>query len=314
MQTPTDRPVTLQSDELGRRTTYDAAQEFLKGFPRRQLISARWMPVFIEPITHSGERITVAVAVVADGESPSVVNTLNAEALSGVFGRYGDHLMALADSITAELQAWLATGGALDGWRPMLSGVYQGRITKTRNVDIKAIIRSACMNTSLFSAKRNERVSDGEGSAHLNRFQAEIKRIVTSSRVGLKDRFNRPMELYGKRGKHYISYVGTNLAINLSTLDPSSNATYQVATAQRKITNLLRLRDIVIGHSHDELLMGVFVPSRSLSPAQEDSLDAYTTELEYAARKAEVGFEVVHGADGLSESAMPFARKILADA
>lgn len=272
------------------------------------------MPVHIEPITHSGERITVAVAIVTQEEAPRVVNTLNAEALREVFGRYGDHLMGLADSITAELQAWLGTGGQLDTWQPGLSGVYPGRITGTRNVSIDAIIRSAKMNTSLFSAKRNERVQDVDSNPHLNKFQAEIKRIVTASRAGLKERFNRPMELYGRRGKASISYVGTHLAINLSTLDPTANATYQVATAQRKITNLLRLRDVVIGHDHDELLLGVFVPSRTLTVAQEGNLDAYTTELEYAAKKAEVGFEVVYGSEGLNESAMPFARKILADA
>lgn len=314
MQTATDRPASPLTAAIESPTTFDAAQAYLKGRAQHPRISASWMPVYIEPITHSGERITVAVAIVAAAEAPRVVNTLSADALREVFGRYGEHLMGLADNITAELQAWLATGGALEGWRPALTGVYPGRVTGTRNISIDAIIRSAKMNTSLFSAKRNERAHDADSNPHLNKFQAEIKRIVTSSRSGLKERFNRPMELYGRRGKASISYVGTHLAINLSTLDPTANATYQVATAQRKITNLLRLRDVFIGHSHDELLLGVFVPTRTLTPAQEGNLDAYTTELAYAAEKATVGFEVVYGSEGLNESAMPFARKILADA
>lgn len=314
MPTSTDRPTAPRAAALNGPTTYDAAAALLKDRPARQLIGARWMPVYIEPITHSGERITVAVAIVTDEEAPRVLNTLNGQALRDVFGRYGDHLMALADTITAELQAWLATGGCLDGWHPTLAGVYAGRTTATRNISIDAIIRSAKMNTSLFSAKRNERAQEGDSNPHLNKFQAEIKRIVTASRSGLKERFNRPMELYGRRGKASISYVGTNLAINLSTLDPTANATYQVATAQRKITHLLRLRDVEIAHAHDELLLGIFVPTRELTAAQEGNLDAYTTELEYAAKKAAVGFEVVYGSEGLNESAMPFARRILADA
>ncbi|MBB4863325.1 hypothetical protein HNP46_002172 [Pseudomonas nitritireducens] len=222
--------------------------------------------------------------------------------------------MNLADSITAELQAWLATGGELSAWTPSLTGVYPGRTTKTRNINIESIIRSAKMNTSLFSAKGNERVQEEASSAHLSRFQAEVKRIVLASRKNVSDRFNRPFALYGKQSKATISYVGTNLAINLGTLDPSHNATYQCATAQRKITQLLRLRDIVIGHSHDELLLGIFVPTRELTPAQEGQLDAYTTELEFAAKNSHVGFEVVYGSEGISESAMPFAKRILADA
>lgn len=314
MQTATDRPTTATAP-VDSPTTYDAAQAFLRDRPSRNLIAASWMPVYIEPITHSGERITAAVAIVTgDVEPPRVVNTLNSESLKEVFGRYGDHLMNLADTITTDLQAWLSTGGLLDAWQPELGGVYPGRITDTRNISVDAIIRSAKMNTSLFSAKRNERIQDGDTNHHLNKFQTEIKRIVVASREGFKERFNRSMELYGSKGRASISYVGTNLAINLSTLDPTQNTTYQVATAQRKITHLLRLRDVVIGHAHDELLLGIFVPSRELTLAQEGYLDAYTTELKYAADKAQIDFDVVYGSEGINESAMNFARKILADA
>lgn len=313
MQTATDCPTTTAA-AVDSPTTYDAAQVFLRDRPSRNLIAASWMPVYIEPITHSGERITAAVAIVTGTESPRVVNTLNAESLKGVFGRYGDQLINLADTITSDLQAWLITNGPLDTWQPHLSGVYPGRITDTRNISIDAIIRSAKMNTSLFSAKGNERIQDEPNSVHLNNFQAEIKRIVLASRKNMSDRFNRPFSLYGKQSKATISYVGTNLAVNFSALDATSNATYQCATAQRKIVQLLRLREVEIGHKYDELLLGVFVPARSLTATQEDHLDAYTTELEFAAKSAHVGFEVVYGSEGINESAMPFARRILADA
>ncbi len=275
------------------------------------------MPVYVEPITHSGERITVAVAITTDtpGDTPRVVNTLDSESLKVVFGRFGDHLSELADTVAVDLQAWLSLGGALDAWQPAYTGVFPGRITSTRNVSVEAIISSAKTHTSLFSAKSNNISQDDPSERSLNKFQAEIKKLVEASRKGFAKRFNCPLNLYGSKGKAVISYVGTNLAINFSTIDPTqTNSSYQCANAQRKINQLLRLRDINIGHDHDELLLGIWVPKKDLKPRQEDQLDSYTSELEYAAKKAEIDFEVVYGNVDLRSVALPFAKRILEDA
>lgn len=306
MQTSTDRA-----------TAFTAAASYLTEKPRKNLIPARWMPVYVEPITHSGERITVAIAITTGvpGDSPRVVNTLDVESLKLVFGRFGDHLYSLADNVSTDLQAWLTLGGELSDWRPAYSGVFPGRITDTRNVSIEAIINSAKTHTSLFSAKSNDSSHEDSSERSLNRFQAEIRKLVEASREGFSKRFNRPLNLYGSKGKAVISYVGTNLAINFSTIDPSQkNSSYQCATAQRKINQLLRLRDISIGHDHDDLLLGIWVPKKELNKGQEDQLDSYTSELEYAAKKAEIDFEVVYGSGDIRAAALPFAQKILSDA
>lgn len=76
----------------------------------------------------------------------------------------------------------------------------------------------------------------------------------------------------------------------------------------------MRLRDISIGHDHDDLLLGIWVPKKELNKGQEDQLDSYTSELEYAAKKAEIDFEVVYGSGDIRAAALPFAQKILSDA
>ena len=306
MQTTTDRA-----------TAFSAAASYLTDKSRKSLIPARWMPIYVEPITHSGERLTVAVAITTDtpGDSPRVVTTLDADSLKAVFGRFGDHLYTLAATVTLELQSWLSLGGSLDAWQSTYTGVFPGRITSTRNVSIEAIVSSAKTHTSLFSAKTNKLSKEDGSERSLNKFQAEIKRIVEASREGFGKRFNCQQNLYGSRGSAVISYVGTNLAMNFCTIDPTQpNSSYQCANAQRKINQLLRLRDINIGHDHDDLLLGIWVPKKDLKPSQEDQLDAYSSELEYAAKKAEIDFELVYAAEDVTSVALPFARKILSDA
>lgn len=271
----------------------------------------------LEPITFSGERITIGVAVVpADGSSPRVISTLLPEPLEQVFGQYGKHLFNLAGGVIADLQAFLATGGGLAAWEPSMQGVYAGKIVPTRNTSLAAIVKSALTHSSLFSAKANDSTNQLDSAERsLNKFQEEIKKLVVASREGMNIRFNQRMALYGGKTKTSITYVGTHLAINLAALDTTMTAhSQQRDAAHRKINQLLALREIVIGHKQDHLMIGMWTPKRELTKHQEELFDAYTTELEFASNKAGVEYVLADGGVDTKMAATPFAKKILADA
>lgn len=275
------------------------------------------MPVHLEPITFSGERITIGVAVVpGNGAAPQVVSTLLPEPLEQVFGQYGKHLFTLAGGVIADLQAFLATGGELEQWTPHMQGVFAGAIVPTRNSSLQAIVKSALTHSSLFSAKGNDNASQQERvERSLNKFQAEIKRLVVASREGMNIRFNQRVALYGGKTNTPITYVGTHLAINLAVLDTSiTGHSQQRDAAHRKINQLLAIREIGIGHRKDELMVGVWTPKRDLTPHQEELFDAYTTELEFASNKVGVNYVLADGGVDPTLAAKPFANRILADA
>ena len=274
------------------------------------------MAVHLEPISFSGERITSGVAIVPDdGSAPRVVGTLSAEPLEKVFGRYGRDLLNLAGSINAELQAYLLTGGDLKAWQPDMSGVFTGKITPTKNVSLEEIVKSALIHCSLFSAKANDASTIEGADRSLAKFQEAIKQIVLSSREGMNVRFNQKMAVYGGKARIPISYVGTHLAINLTSLDMTvTSNSQQRDAAHRKINQLLSLREVGIGHTKDKLVLGLWTPVRKLTDQQEDTLIAYTAELEFAAGKVGVDYILADGIIGQKEAAMPFAQMILADA
>lgn len=305
----------MQSPSNG-ASVFDAAQAFLNDRPERALLSARWMAVLLEPITFSGERITCGVAVMpADGTAPRVVTTLALDPLEAVFGQYGRHLYNLAGTINAELQAFLATGGDLEGWQPSMQGVYAGTIVNTRNTSLDAIVRSALTHSSLFSAKGNDSATTEGADRSLNKFQDDIRRIVTASREGFKIRFNTRMPLYGGKAKVPITYVGTHLAINLASLDPAiTSHSQQRDAAHRKINQLLAIREVGIGHRKDHLMLGLWTPARELTKHQEELFDTYTAELEFASNKSDIQFVLADGGVPPEQAAMPFAKRILEDA
>lgn len=305
----------MQSPTIG-TSVFDAAQSFLTDRPQRNLLGAHWMAVQLEPITFSGERITCGVAIAPqDGTPPRVVGTLALEPLEAVFGQYGRHLHKLAGTINADLQAFLATGGLLAEWTPSMDGVYTGQIVPTRNTSLESIIRSALTHSSLFSAKANDAATTEPTDRSLVRFQEHIKRIVTTSREGFRVRFNTKTALYGGKAKVSISYVGTHLAINLASLDTTiTSHSQQRDAAHRKINQLLAIRDVSIGHRKDHLMLGLWTPHRELSKHQEELLDAYITELEFASNKSSVQFVLADGGVAPDQAAMPFAKRILEDA
>ena len=295
---------------------FDAAGRFLSSQAERATLSARWMAVLLEPITFSGERITAAVAVVpADGSAPRVVTTLSLEPMTAVFGRYGAQLFGLAGMVTAELQAYLATGGALEAWRPSMQGVFLGQIVPTKSTSIEKIIQSALTHSSLFSAKLNDEARDDGADRASSKFQSAIRDLVVTTREDFSRRFNAKMKLYGRSAKTTLSYVGTSIAINLTTLDTTGTShPNQCAAAQRKINQLLRLRDLSpMSHSYDNLILGIWAPAKDMTKAQNELLDSYTEELVFATKKHEVELEVAYGSMDMKEAAQPFARLILSD-
>ncbi|MEK6787943.1 MAG: hypothetical protein AABY68_03220 [Pseudomonadota bacterium] len=272
------------------------------------------MAVLLEPITFSGERITAAVAVVpADSSAPRVITTLALEPMTAVFGRYGAQLYNLAGMVTAELQAYLATGGALESWQPSLQGVFAGQIVPTKNTGLESIIQSALTHSSLFSAKLNDEIQDEAADRASSKFQTTIRDLVVTTRQDFSRRFNAKMKLYGQNTT--LSYVGTSLAMNLATLDTTgSSHAHQCAVAQRKINQLLRLRDMPsLGHRYDSLILGIWAPATELNKAHSELLDSYTEELDFATKKHDVTLQVAHGDMEIKEAARPFATVILAD-
>ncbi|WP_136247961.1 hypothetical protein [Halomonas borealis] len=278
-------------------------------------VKARWMAVQAEPITFSGERITIAVAIVMEDGGYQVVRAIDLEPLECAFGRFGAQFLALADQVVANLQGHLATGGRLEEWRPIFEGIYTGQAVTTHNTSVEKITASALRHTSLFSAKTRNRRENQPGQRQLVRFQKQIKDIVTATREGYGPRFNRGMSVF-KNTKTQYSYIGDHLAMNLAIMDATGTGhSQQRDAAIRKLNQLAALRDHAPQFSHQlkSLVMGIWVPSHQLDERQQDLLDSYLDELAVDAKRLEVRFEPTDGRRAMADAAQPFARMILAD-
>ncbi len=102
------------------------------------------MPIYLEPVVGSGERLTIGVAVAANGER-LVASSGVLERLEPLLGERYSHLAYVADLTLRNLDYALRTLGPgwLESWTPPLDGIYVGPIRSGAGESLEHIARSA---------------------------------------------------------------------------------------------------------------------------------------------------------------------------
>lgn len=115
---------------------------------QRKLFNAAYFPVHLEPITHSGERITIAVALNSEELREIRVEPIFSQTTAvKVFGEMGKQLCIIADQEINHLRKQLANN---DGTPlvPFFQGVYYGTPRQIKHSDIQSMLRAAVHTTS----------------------------------------------------------------------------------------------------------------------------------------------------------------------
>ena len=114
--------------------------------PRNENIRAQWMPIYIEPMVGSGERICIGVATVSD-DGFLVVPVVALDRLECLYGKEVGAVLLAADFVTNDLRNALAKDGAaaLGNWNPPMEGAYCGRIAHGAGASLEEIARTGLM-------------------------------------------------------------------------------------------------------------------------------------------------------------------------
>lgn len=98
--------------------------------------SFQWMPVYIEPIPFSGERLCAAIVFrTEDGQT----KTVSTEAIA---------MRRLVHELNASLDAHARTGGELAAWTPPFDNVYRSAVRTVRETSLDAAMATIISNSS----------------------------------------------------------------------------------------------------------------------------------------------------------------------
>lgn len=260
------------------------------------LCAAQWMPVFIEPIAYSGERITALIAFHTIDGKHTVINTLPSKILDKMLGSMAKHLQNLTNEIARDLTTHLSTGYRMDTWRPPFQHIYTGRVISAKDTNLEAIINQARMNFSFLSAMHFEEASQEiDDHTDTKQWQATLQTSITQKRPALEKNFSRAIQYRAGAKKATIGYVGNHLALNFAALDPRSTAfSSQQSTITRKILELSALRGIQLADFH-KLEVCIIQPNKNQLKTKElKRLEEAENELEFMGDQSEIRVKPHH--------------------
>lgn len=282
-------------------------------FPlRNENVRAEWMPIYIEPMVGSGERICVGVAT-ANDIGFLVVPVVALNRLECVYGKDAEAILLAADFVVNNLQGALTKNGAaaLHDWKPPMEGVYSGRIVRGAGASLEEIARTGltmCASLVECLADADEEANSTANRMNGNRLEQLVKEKVLSVRPRLEPRFGRQY----KRGENVrsvtIGFVGDVIAANFGVLVPQC-LSGNVNNIKAKLWDLAQLRQdfalpSLVASKVTLFEMLVYRPSSEMpeySNRQLKGINEAVNELEAEADKQEIRFRPFTGHDAIAE-------------
>lgn len=269
-----------------------------------------WLPVYIEPIAGSGERITVAIAARTVRGRFHVQRTLDAHVARCMYGPFADNINGFVELITASLTAHLETGALLNDWRPPLAeGVFVGPLSDGYD-DNAAVIADAGAALTSSIAARHATLADNADSLAVQRGDEwihEIRGAVVARRPAWTARFDQPVALGEGAPATRIGYLGPRLAAQFGRLVPGRSLAQSRRSAKAYATDLQLLRDrevreALLQRPYYELLL--WLPDANnlaFSQAERDEAVAAHAELEAFGDTRDLRVIALHDSDAAAQ-------------
>lgn len=217
-------------------------------FPALPTFKAKWAPVYLEPITGSGERITVAVTAVGANGEFHVYPTLREDALRCFLGDRASGLLSICRLCTQNLERHLGESLPLNEWRPPLGGFSLGEMQETNAPDMTAAIRMAIADSAFLCALPEQLGVELETQiaavevADNDRWPSQVQTAVSHRAPALAQYFGRRFRVASQARQTPIDFVGQRLAVNLARLLPGRGLAQHIRTAKVKLWDLDAVR------------------------------------------------------------------------
>lgn len=200
---------------------------------------ASWAPVFFEPITGSGERITVAV-LISDAAGREVKRTVRDEVLKALYGSKRAHLSQMIDFVLAALRAQgdesnpkiPLTGFSLGQWQEASSRAERYGVLR------QAVMRSCSMATLDDLDAQEDEATAQEGA---KQWQVQVRQSVIERRPELANSFNRDVQLISNGLPPRIGFLHDGRGANFATLRPNGLSA-SVGTVRGKLYELVMVK------------------------------------------------------------------------
>jgi len=220
-------------------------------FPKLPTLQATWAPIYLEPVLHSGEKITAGIAVTGSNGETMVVPTLSGKQLSCIYGeKDGGSLFRIVQLTLDSLSEHLKESPSILSWETPFSGMSLGQHHETVGDDLLAVAKIAMR----FSASFSGHLTDGQhivsadaiavNAIEDDRWPKRIYEAVVSEKPEFEEYFNRTVAIFQGAPASKFDFFGKRYVSNFGRLIPSPRSLGRMrSSAKAKLWDLARLRE-----------------------------------------------------------------------
>lgn len=268
--------------------------------PRRSNHYASWIPLYLEPMVGSGERLCIGV-VVSDKEEDFVCAVPSLERLNCVYGSEASAFSLSSQLAIETVKKRIKKHGftSLLEWECPVEGLFIGPSQRGAGENLRDVARTALMQCASLATRMSEEVDTLETSSRADssmiRLETLVKDVVRAQRPDLIKYFSATFRVAEHARATKIGFAGTKLVANFGMLLPGKLSPL-VNTAKARLWDLEQLKSGVLSQSLSDNNLREFElllhrprhDDPQFNDRQIQMLDAACLELEEAADKAEI--------------------------
>lgn len=261
-------------------------------FPSLPDYGLSWRSLQVEPITNSGERITIGSIVKGEDRALIAAKLVDGSKLRKLYGqevgrRIADALQLCIDAA----EEFYKTNPLSSSWSPPLEGFYLGSEQNTIAKDIEEGLLISAMHSSSFSVAYEEEKLKNAGRSELSgpeNWRKLIEEAVKINHADFEHCFQKEVQIRGSGIPLKFDFVSAKYAAHFDAFSAKGSLQHTLVRAQSKLWQLDRLRDEDSLFSPPECELLLRIPK--LEEDVSGDLMGFVEELRYEASKRQLGF------------------------
>ncbi|MCY4263378.1 MAG: hypothetical protein OXE78_00780 [Gammaproteobacteria bacterium] len=261
------------------------------GFPERPDCGFSWRNLLIEPVSFSGERISLAAILKMDDGALVVPKLVSRKKLRSLFGEKDGSVLSDTLKLCIECaEDYYRKNPIFSNWSPPMQNFYLGDPEHSVALDLEEAVHVAGMHcSSVYSTQHSAEVSakSQNNASYSRQWELKVKENVSQENMSYQNYFWSRIRLKEGGVMVKVGFVHEKYAAQFEAISSSSAIQNTMMRAQAKLWQLDLLRDHnnLFKIEECELLLGI---PHTYDNSRDSAIQEFVEELEFEASRREL--------------------------
>lgn len=186
-------------------------------------LKGKWIPIYLEPIMGSGERIAVAILYCIGNDEVKIRQVIRQEVIDGIYGSASENFTGIVSAVIEYLAEKMPRISMASEFKLPFGGILLGiqqdcYASDENDLLSQAVSLTASLGTISFESESEQVIDDGKGN---ERFVTAVHNETITINPGIIQNFNRRLSVGNGKILTRYGFVNGKIAVNFGTLSPA---------------------------------------------------------------------------------------------